>query len=234
MIDWHSHILPAVDDGSRSLEESLAMLKELQDQGVKVVVATPHFWADEESVDEFLERRQQAYDLLQSNMADMGIKVICGAEVRYYPGISRMQDLGKLVIQDTRLLLLEMPMTRWTEFTVRELKELASMRGLKIVLAHFERYIALQDRGLAEKLCEKGILIQVNAGAFEHLGGRRKAVKLLDAGCVHFVGSDCHNLTSRPPKIAPAYELIRKKFGSEFTAEMLRYGHCVLEKYAKR
>ena len=234
MIDWHSHILPAVDDGSRSLEESLAMLKELQDQGVKVVVATPHFWADEESVDEFLERRQQAYDLLQSNMTDEGIKVICGAEVRYYPGISRMQQLEKLVIQDTRLLLLEMPMTRWTDFTVRELKELASMRGLKIVLAHFERYSALQDKRLVDKLCEKGILIQVNASTFEHIGSRRKAVKLLDEGHVHFVGSDCHNLTTRPPKIAPAYELIRKKFGSEFTAEMLQYGHCVLQKYAKR
>lgn len=228
MIDWHSHILPAVDDGSRDLEESMQMLGAMKCQGVDTVVATPHFLANEESIDEFLQRRDAAFVQLSTAASELGIEILRGAEVKYYPGISRMDHLDKLTIEGTKLLLLEMPMAKWTDFTVRELIELANMRRVKIIMAHIERYIGLQDKGVIGQLCENGILMQVNASFFDRLGSRRKAIKLLDSGYIHFIGSDCHNMTSRPPNIDSAYELIERKLGEDFTSQMIEYGYSVL------
>ena len=64
MIDWHSHILPGIDDGSRDVSESLALIEKLSEQGVDTVVATPHFYADDNSVDAFLEKRNKAYEAM--------------------------------------------------------------------------------------------------------------------------------------------------------------------------
>ena len=230
MIDWHSHILPGVDDGSRDVDQSLMMLDALIEQQVDTVLATPHFFAGEESVDEFLRRRNRAYDTLCSRIGDRDVRVLCGAEVKYYAGISRMADLDKLAIGHTRLLLLEMSMEKWTDFTIQELTELAGTRGLKIVMAHIERYLGYVDIKTIRRLCENGLYIQVNAGFFERVLSRNKACRLLDAGLIHFIGSDCHNLTSRPPRIASAYELIRKRFGEEFLSQMVEYGYYTLEK----
>ena len=230
MIDWHSHILPGVDDGSHSTEESLQMLDILIEQQVDTVLATPHFFANEESVDEFISRRDRAYGELCSHMGERNIRVLPGAEVKYYAGISRMEDLDKLAIGDTRLLLLEMSMTKWTDFTVHELTELAGTRGLKIVMAHIERYLGYIDLKTVRQLCENGLYMQVNASFFERFLSRNKACKLLDSGLIHFIGSDCHNLTSRPPRLVPAYEWIGKKFGEDFVSQMVEFGYRTLEK----
>lgn len=228
MIDWHSHILPAMDDGSQNADESVAMIKALADQGIDTVIATPHFYANDESVEEFLTRREIAYSTLKAKGYSEGVQIICGAEVKYYPGISRMENLDKLTIGDSKLLLLEMPFAKWSEHTVKELLELASMRGIRVVMAHIERYPALHDRRLLETLINNGIQIQVNASFFERFNTKRAAIKLLASGYIHFIGSDCHNLTSRAPKILPAYSLIQKKLGEEFTRQMNEYGARVL------
>lgn len=230
MIDWHSHILPGVDDGSHSIEESLKMLDMLMEQQVDTVLATPHFLANEESVDEFLARRDRAYEELRSHVGERNIRILPGAEVKYYAGISRMEDLDKLAIGDTRLLLLEMSMSKWTKFTVQELTELAGIRGLKIVMAHIERYLGYIDLKTIHQLCENGLYMQVNASFFERFFSRSKACRLLDSGLIHFIGSDCHNLTSRPPRIFPAYECIGKKFGENFASQMVEFGYRTLEK----
>lgn len=228
MIDWHSHILPDVDDGSRNLDESIQMLDALISQGVDTVAATPHFYANAESVDEFLSRRDEACEALCKKAEDRNIRIVCGAEVRYYPGISRMEDLGKLKIGGTNLLLLEMPMTKWTDYTVNELIELANTRSLKLVMAHIERYIRMQDNRVLGKLLENSILIQANASFFDRFATRKKAVRMLESGCIHFIGSDCHNLTSRPPKLEFAYDLIRRKLGEDFVSQMNEYGYQVV------
>ena len=230
MIDWHSHILPAVDDGSRSLDESVQMLKSLKAQGVDTVIATPHFWASEESVESFLARREKAYCELSEKARELDMELLCGAEVRYYPGISRMEGLSRLAIGDTSLLLLEMPMSRFTDLVVRELTELASTRGLKIVMAHIERYFGYMKKDTVETLCANGLLMQSNASFFTRFGVRAKAVKLLSNGQIHFIGSDCHNMTTRAPHIREAYEVIEKKLSEDFVFQMVEYGYRTLKK----
>ncbi|MBP3918779.1 MAG: capsular polysaccharide biosynthesis protein [Clostridia bacterium] len=233
MIDWHSHILPGMDDGSRNVTESVALLNMQAAQGIRVAIATPHFYADNESVETFLDRRRSAYEALQSAWNDLRVKILLGAEVRYYPGISRMEkeELKHLRIEGSRVLLLEMPFQRWTDYMIRELIALSSISTLQIVLAHIERYLDQQEHGTWERLEECGILKQVNASFFISLASRRKALALLKKGSVQFVGSDCHNLTARPPRIGEAFAVIQKKLGNEFVSQMQEYGYSVLDAF---
>lgn len=216
MIDFHSHVLPCIDDGSKSVSESLEMLKMLSEQGITKVVATPHFYANRNSVDEFTEKRRQAYNNLCNDLtADMP-DILLGAEVKYYEGISRLNGLSRLCIEGTKLLLLEMSMKKWTEYTLRELSELAASSKIKIVLAHIERYLRFQQRDLIYNLVANGILIQANAEFFLNMGSRHKALKMLSNNLIHFIGSDCHDLVYRPPRIGDAYSLIKHKLGEDF------------------
>lgn len=228
MIDWHSHILPCVDDGSRSVDESIALLKALRSQGVETVIATPHFYANDESVEEFIRRRNEAYELLSGHFTSDMPRVLKGAEVRYYPGISRMKNLECLTIENSRLLLLEMPFARWTEYTVRELIELSARSDIKIILAHIERYIPYQEKAVLERIFESDLFIQSNAGYFLNFTTKKKAINNLIGSRIHFIGSDCHNMTSRPPKMDKAFEFISKKVGNEFLSQMHEFGKSQL------
>lgn len=228
MIDWHSHVLPGMDDGSRHVAESLSLIQMQASQGVSTVIATPHFYANDESVESFLDRREQALALLRAELPAASPEIRLGAEVRYYQGISRMADLKALRIEDSRLLLLEMPVAAWTEYVVRELIELSGKSGIHLVLAHVERYLRLQPRSVWERLCESGILMQVNASFFTSFVSKRRALALLKKGNIHFVGSDCHNMTSRPPQIGRAFECIRKTFGDDYLCQMNEYGYSML------
>ncbi len=231
MIDWHSHILPAMDDGSRDVAESLAMLRSMAEQGVDTVVATPHFYANHESsAESFLERRQRAEARLREGMASLSNapRLVCGAEVRYYPGIRHMSGLEQLTIGSSRLLLLEMPFNKWTEYTVRELLEMLSDDRFTVLLAHIERYWKLQDRRTLDRLLENDLHMQINTSCLMHFATRRKALNLLQNKHVRFIGSDAHNITSRPPHIHEAYAILRKKLGDGFVAGLDAFGHRAL------
>ena len=144
MIDWHSHILPEMDDGSHDTAESISLVNMQKSQGIETVIATPHFYANDETVDSFLDRRKNAYERLKAEFPEGSPEIVLGAEVRYYQGISRMEGLKSLRIEGSKLLLLEMPMSSWTEYMVRELIEMSAGSSIKIILAHVERYLALQ------------------------------------------------------------------------------------------
>lgn len=229
MTDWHSHILPGMDDGSHSVEESLELVARQASAGADTVIATPHFYANDEGLDSFLERRRCAADKLFAALPENSPRIYLGAEVRYYEGISHMEGLKSLRIEGTRLLLLEMPFCRWSEYMLRELCELSSRGNLHIILAHIERYMKLQSRACWDRLYDCGIEMQVNADYFASHATRRRALSLLKKGKISFVGSDCHNLTTRPPRLEGAYEAIEKKLGREFLCQMDEYGKGLLD-----
>ena len=230
MIDWHSHVLPGVDDGSRNAEESTALLQMLSEQGVDTVMATPHFLANDESADAFLERRAEAFETLSAVLPTDAPRVMLGAEVKYYQGISRMEDLLKLRIEGTKILLLEMSIAKWTEYTVRELIELSASRDVTVMMAHIERYYRLQSRATWERLYENGLLMQINASFLCDRLTRRRALGMLESGFVRFIGSDCHNMTSRAPKIGNATEIAEKKLGDGWVDQFQAYGKSLLAK----
>lgn len=212
MVDFHSHILPEMDDGAQSVEESLEMLRMLKSQGVNTVCLTPHYLAMDESPDEFLSRREESYQKLKSAIDESGEefpKLLLGAEVFYYPGICKMEELRKLTLQGTDLLLLEMPSSRWSEYTLKEIGELNNNTGILIVIAHIERYLDLQKKGTLERLFESGIATQVNASFFISKRTRRKALKMFKLSHIGFIGTDCHNIKYRPPRMDEALQIIR-------------------------
>ena len=228
MIDFHSHILPGVDDGSSSVEESLKLLALLAEQGVDTVVATPHFYPDRMSVANFLKRRNEAYEkLCESDLSGLP-QIVLGAEVKYYDSISRLPELEQLCAGESKVLLLEMPFSRWSEMTLKEVASLSRSGRVKIVLAHIERYLSFQSDDTWGRLFESGALAQVNASFFTAPFKKRKALNMLASGMINVIGSDCHNLTTRQPLIGKASEVIEKRFGaecldyiSEFTRDLL-------------
>ncbi|MBE6737626.1 MAG: hypothetical protein E7566_03090 [Ruminococcaceae bacterium] len=228
MIDFHSHILPALDDGSKNIEESLALLNMLSQQGVDTVVATPHFSPDKESVDDFLLRRRESFESLSSSLSEEHPKIIMGAEVLYYDGISSLQGLEKLCIGDTNLLLLEMPMCKWSAYAYEELKTLSYIKGFTVILAHIERYMRYQPQSQWAKLKDLGILNQVNASFFIRPLTRRKALSMLLSGNIHAIGSDCHGVETRPPLMDTAFEYIKSKTGRTFLKDFTEYNKELL------
>ena len=228
MLDFHSHILPKIDDGSRSCEESIEMLKMLKEQGVNTVALTSHYLAMDESPQMFIDRRTHSYQKLVSAIEESGEelpKLLLGAEVYYYPGICKMEELQLLTLENSNLLLLEMPMAPWGKFTVRELTELAESSDIQIVIAHIERSLKFQSKDTINRLLECGILLQVNASFFITMSTRRKALKMLRNGQIHFIGSDCHNIKHRPPKIGEAVDIIKNKLGDGIIDEFFEEQH---------
>ncbi len=223
MIDFHSHILPGIDDGSRSVRESCELLSMLSKQGIDKVIATPHFYADNESVDEFLGRRKASFEALSAELTDDMPEILLGAEVRYYQGISHLENLRDLRIENSDLLLLEMPFCRWTEYTVKELSEINNLGSVNVVLAHIERYFEFRNDKYLDELLHHGILMQVNASFFLELLTRRKALKMLQNNTVQLIGSDCHGTDRRPPHIGEAVARISKKFGEGFVKYISDY-----------
>lgn len=214
MIDIHSHILPGMDDGSRSVEESVKMLEASARQGVRYIAATSHFYAMENSPEQFLRRRAAAAALLQTVWQPQFPRLALGAEVYYFDGISRTDKLDQLKLENTRLLLLEMPFSAWSGRMVTEILDIQSRRDTTVLLAHIERYMAFQKPAVWRELLDNGVRMQCNAEFFLHWKTKRKALRMLREGKIHFLGSDCHNVTTRPPRLGEAMEVIDKALGS--------------------
>ncbi len=224
MIDFHTHILPGVDDGSRDRKESNELLIMLKNQGVKTVIATPHFYANDESVDSFIERRIKSYVEIE-DLFDEDFRCVLGAEVKYYNGISCLEDLKKLRIEGSKFLLLEMPFRQWTQYDIKEVIEIAGNLNITLVLAHIERYISMQKKSVLQELLSNGVLFQSNASFFSGYLSKNKALKMIHNNQIHFIGSDCHNMSDRAPKIGNAVLTIKKRYGEDFLKEYVNYGN---------
>ncbi len=217
MIDFHSHILPGIDDGASNIEISLEMLRLSIASGVDTVVATSHCYpVDTNDAMVFLEKRDAAFNILSSAIASSKERlpsIIRGAEVHFAKGLSKLKSIDKLCIENTEYLLLELPYKKWTDDVYEEIYHITRL-GLKPILAHLDRYIG-QEKQFSE-LLSLNVLCQINASAFFDKKLRKKALNLFSNDAIHVIGSDMHNLTNRPPNLAEAYDIIEKKFGWEY------------------
>ena len=232
MIDFHSHILPGIDDGSRSVEESIRMLRAEAEQGIRKVIATPHFYAHHDSPERFLNRRKEAEKRLREamegyeNMPEIEI----GAEVYYFPGISESDVVNLLTIGQKRCILLEMPVSSWTPQMYKEIEAIRVKQGITPIIAHMDRYIApFRTHGIPERLAELPVAVQVNASFFLRRSTASMAVRMLRRDQIHLLGSDCHNMDMRPPNLGPALQAIRRRLGDEAIDRILLNGESVLE-----
>lgn len=208
MVDLHTHVLPQMDDGSQSPEQSLQMLQMMAGQGVDIAVATPHFYAHKETPQAFLQRRRESYAKIADAQSE--VKLLLGAEVAYFSGMSACRELTELCIEGSRLLLVEMPFVAWSNSVLSEIVSLRSV-GIMPVLAHVERYRKLPDFWrLLQQLQGVGVLAQCNAGSLCTPIFGKRLISMLQDGNIRFLGSDCHNTTSRPPDMQRAMQRIAR------------------------
>lgn len=229
--DFHSHILPRVDDGSESLEESIALLRMEAEQGITHVIATPHFYARHDTPEKFLMRRTKAQELLREEMAKYsGIpRVSVGAEVAYFRGISESDMLPQLLAPGGKCILLEMPVGPWTDSVCRELARIRGIWGITPVIAHAERCcVPFRTRRFLRQLDELPVLVQADAEFFLNKGSAGMAMTMLKSNQIHLLGSDCHNLTDRKPNLGTAAEQIQRKLGQDALSRICEYERQLL------
>lgn len=226
MTDLHNHILPGVDDGAKTEQESIAMLCAQFEQGVDTVVLTPHYYPDREEPAAFLERRAEAAQRLEEAIAALPEEQQCrlprrilGAEVAYLPGLHRMEGLQQLCIGSTKNMLLELPFYLWDQGLIRQLYDFLGHSGVTPVLAHIERYLFCQQKKLVEEVMDLGLPVQVGTDTIGHR--LSPAMKLLRQGRGHLIASDCHDLIRRPPTLGAAMKAVGKKLGQERLEDLL-------------
>lgn len=211
--DIHTHILHEIDDGAKTLEESLALLRMEADQGIETVVLTPHFEPRNESVSEFLQRRNSLAEELRAAAAHIPVRILLGAEVRFSSELPNLADA--LCIEGTKALLIELPFYNYPLMAVEIFHRLQKMEILPII-AHPERYAFSGAEELLCRLANGGALLQYNIDSIFRkpflFKERTRLLKLIDLDLVGFLGSDTHSLDKRPPNWQKALPLFEKKF----------------------
>ena len=230
MIDFHSHFLPGIDDGSDSTETSIAMLNAWYSQGITEICATPHFYAEHNTPERFITRRNKAFAMVQDATQNELKNIRLGAEVLFFDGISRYDGLHELCLEGTDLLLLEMPFRTWTSHMIEEVGIIASTTGIMPVAAHVERYLD-QPRKLVKEFMKLNIFIQSNAEFFLDRHTQHKALKMLKKGTITFLGTDAHNLGRRPVNLGPAVDVISKSLSDSFITQLEKTQNNIIRDY---
>lgn len=219
LIETHCHILPGIDDGAPDVETSLKMIKKLEKQGAKAIILTPHYYSDSISLDDFLAKRDKAFNELSAALPPGSPRLIPAAEIYISDYIFNYENLDGLCIANSRYALIEHSFScKFEQSTYDRLLNLKYEYNITPILAHIERYPALfEDNQLLEEYIEMGCLVQSNISSFSDASRhiRKKLIKHLENGRIHLIGSDCHNLDSRPPEYENGVKEIIKKCSNE-------------------
>lgn len=230
MIDFHSHILPRFDDGAKNAETGLEMLRVSAESGIDTVVSTSHFYPEQyDDASDFIHKRAKAFAELADASKNMEIdlpQIVPGAEVYLGKNVSRMKNLNALCIGETGYMMLEMPYDEWEEEDFEEIYQITRL-GIRPILAHLDRFMKFKNQ--FGELFSLGVLVQINASAILDNHTRRNVLELFDMEAVHAIGSDMHNLDSRPPNAAQAYEMLEARFGTDYRRYVERSAGCILE-----
>jgi protein-tyrosine phosphatase len=226
-IDIHTHILPGLDDGAQTIDDSLQMAQVAFNDGTTILVATPHV-----RTGTFDNRKDDiliaAADLNKELTAKgINLLVLPGAEYSLEPNLAKRLADGELLTINNmgRHLMIELPSLLIPDNTENILYEI-QLQGVTPIIAHPERNYALsRNPGLLQSYVKRGILAQVTSTSITGWFGRevrKTALKFIGLGLVQCVASDGHAATGRAPVLAQAYKEIRHKWG-QTCAQALAY-----------
>lgn len=208
------------------METSLKMIAKLAAQGAKKIVCTPHYYSDSISLDDFLQKRNAAAAKLKAALPPKSPEIKLGAEVYISKYLFSNEDLSKIKIEGTDYALIEHPFAEeFSERACNRLIDLICDHGITPILAHIERYKSLIDKpDKLDYLLSLGCMAQVNINSFanESRHIKKKLFKYLESGRITLIGSDCHNMSSRPPEYEPGAKEIIKKCGEHTLNELLQ------------
>lgn len=227
IIDIHSHILAGVDDGAGSWEEAVRMLQMAQQQGIRAIVATPHFMPGRRNAS--TEHIKSAAAQLQSLAQENGckIKIFAGNEIYYHEEVLEQLEEGRIfTLAGSAYILVEFAPLDDYRYIRNSLSELQAA-GYCPILAHTERYENLCRKPFdkIEELRSMGVLIQINTGSLEGKMGktmRARAFAMLKNRQADFVATDAHGTKDRAPDMEKSRKIIKKKCSKEY-AELLFY-----------
>lgn len=218
IVDIHSHILPAIDDGSQTLAMSLEMLAQAVSSGTTAIVATPHETSiDRASVHAGVSALQHA-----AHEHGLPIQILTGSEVRFDADLAaRFRDGSLATINDTQYVLIELSLrAAWSPYVQQAMYDL-QLVGATPILAHAERYPAVQKSpDVLLPLINQGVLIQVNSTSISRVGGRASAQAanaLLRRRMAHVLASDAHDTVHRPPIVRPALQYVTDQHGATYS-----------------
>ncbi|OUP27858.1 hypothetical protein B5F27_08640 [Faecalibacterium sp. An192] len=162
-------------------------------------------------------------------------RILPAAEVAFFSGMGECADLEQLCIRGTRTLMLEMPFTEWNDFQIEEVSALVLDRGFHVVLVHPERFCGSKNNvWRLKELAELPVAFQVNAGTLIRWRTRKLGLKLLQETQYPLLGSDCHNLTTRPPNLAEGRGVVARKLGETFLMKMDQSAARLIEPAAEK
>ena len=199
MIDLHCHILPALDDGAADLEDSVAMARQAQKDGIDTICATPHLRHDHDVVVGELSARVEAL-AGELDRRHVPVRVVAGAEVAA-TAVETLSDaeLSQATLgSGGRWILLE-PAPGPADASLEAAVEALSARGFRSVIAHPERHAGADLADQLARLVERGALVQVTAAFLEDPGASPVILELADRGLVHLLGSDAHSSRAGRP-----------------------------------
>lgn len=222
MIDFHSHLLHGIDDGSRSIDETIKMLHEYAEQKVSHIILTPHYYPYKTDPETFFHKRNKSFSDLMNYLRNetppdgrRWPELVLGAEVFYFAELPGIAELKRLCIGNSRYMMLEILDESWNEKIVKVFEILIGNRGIIPVIAHVEQNIHKRsDAELLRELINLGALAQINSDSLTNIFSRRKAINLFRNGAVQLLGSDCHNLSDRPPNLLKGYNILNKCGGN--------------------
>ena len=225
LYDMHCHILPEVDDGSRSMEESLKILEMEYNDGVTRILLTPHFRYD--MFETPLEKIREQYAALTAKVGerwpDMDLRLGCELH-RSLDMAECLQEGKRLTLNGSRYVLLEFSGRDPRSMIFDRTRDLLNA-GYIPILAHVERYPPLHDNpGLLAELKDMGAYLQVNADTISGKDGIRQkwfARKLMKKDLIDFVGSDGHDLGRRAPHMGECAEKLIRWGGEDYARHLL-------------
>lgn len=224
MIDIHCHILPEVDDGSRSLNESIEMAMIAKEQGITKIVNTSHYHPDfrYKKGEELLKELEDFNNVLKENMID--IEVLIGNEIYYTKDlIKEIDELDFYTLNNSRYILIELPPTNFPKDLCNIVYELKEKNYIP-VFAHVERYREVQENPeLIYEVINAGAIIQVNSHSILGKSGKelqKVCNTLLNRNMVHVVGTDAHSSKRRTPIFLDAYKYVSEKYSKEMADDL--------------
>jgi len=234
LIDFHNHVLPAVDDGSKSLEMSLNMLKNAAEQGITDVVNTVHFQHPKVEVDEITHQRiSDVITSLQDELINQEIPITLhsGAEVFFLPNLLDLKADPLATFGHGKYMLIEFHIHHIPETQKQVLFDL-KMAGITPIIAHPERYRPVQENiTMIYDWLNAGCLVQVDAGSvlgFLGKSAQRAAERIINNNWCQILGSDAHNDIKRNFCLKDAYEIVQDWVGNDARAMVLDHPRAVL------
>ncbi len=231
MIDFHSHILPGIDDGAENLQQSDNMIKALMAQGVEHIVATPHYICHTCGLSKFLDMRKESYLSLLELDAAKKCKISLGSEVYIERGIAAVEGVQNLAIEGSNKILMEFPYSSFERWTIDEVYNLCYSHKLTPILAHIERYLGYYSSSDVDEILEMDdAIFQVNAISLCEKSRLKFILELIEGDYPVVIGSDAHNMISRIGDYKKGLEILKAKLSKKDFQRFIDFNKSVLEK----